>query len=139
MERVIFLLNQTQEERDHLIALTLNGQKWKLRSNAQVTDKQMVDLADSLKGWTKSVYKFGCAFIHLSSFHDYAFNDPFSNIEPEEIESIKTHLNYYHGFPLTTDLNMKSVSFYLPMIFDKIESNLECCIKDLEERRIGTE
>ena len=136
MVRVIYLLRQSLEERNHLINLSVSGRKWKLRSNAQVTDKQMVDLADTLNGWTKSVYKFGCAFIHLSSFHDYAFNDPFLNLETNEINSIKTHLNNYHGFSLTADLNMKSISAYLPMVFDKIESNLECYIKNLEEQRI---
>jgi len=137
MVRVIFLLNQTIEERNHLINLTLNGQKWRLRSNAQVTDRQMVELADTLNGWTKSVYKFGCAFIHLSSFHDYAFNDPFLNLGTDEINDIKTHLNYYHDFSLTEVLTMNSISFFLPMVFDKIESNLECYIQSLEEGRVS--
>ena len=132
MVRVIFLLSKPIDERNHLINLTLTGKKWKLRNNANVTDKQMVELADTLNGWTESVYKFGCAFIHLSSFHDYAFNDPFENLEQDEIQSIKTHLNNYHGFPLTTELTMQSISFYLPMVFDKIEGNLECYIKNLE-------
>ncbi|OFY51335.1 MAG: hypothetical protein A2W85_03675 [Bacteroidetes bacterium GWF2_41_31] len=135
MVRVIFLLSQTIDERNHLISLTLSGQKWRLRSNAQVTDKQMVELADTLNGWTKSVYKFGCAFIHLSTFHDYAFNDPFENLGLDEINSIKTHLNYYHGFPMTDGLTMSSISFYLPRVFDKIESNLESYIQSLEAQR----
>jgi hypothetical protein len=135
MVRVIFLLSQTIDERNHLIDLTLTGKKWKLRSNANVTDKQMVDLADTLNGWTKSVYKFGCAFIHLSSFHDYVFNDPFENLEPEEIDAVKIHLNNYHSFTLTTELTMQSILFYLPMVFDKVEENLECYVKNLEERQ----
>lgn len=136
MIRVIFLLKQTIEERNHLINQTLNGKKWKLKNNKQVSDKQMVDLADSLNGWAKSVYKFGCAFIHLSSFHDYTFNDPFMNLEKDEITSIKKHLNHYHGFPMTMILNMESISFYLPMVFDKIANNLECYIEYLEENKI---
>lgn len=133
MVRVIFLLRQTIDERNHLINLTLTGKKWKLRSNANVTDKQMVGLADTFNGWTESVYKFGCAFIHLSSFHDFVFNDPFENLGQDEIDSIKTHLNKYHSFPLTTKLTMQSISFYLPMVFDKIEGNLEYYVKCLEE------
>ena len=135
MVRVMFLLNQTLEERNHLINLTLTGKKWKLRSNANVTDKQMVDLADILNGWTESVYTFGCAFIHLSSFHDYLFNDPFENLEPDKIDSIRRHLNNYHYFPMKTELTLKSISFYLPMVFDKIEENLECYVKNLEDRQ----
>jgi hypothetical protein len=136
MVRVIFLLSQPIEEREHLINMTLMGKKWKLRNNRIVTDKQMVELANKLNGWTESVYKFGCAFIHLSSFHDYVFNDPFENLEQHEIESIKKHLNDYHAFPLKTELTMQSISFYLPCIFDKIQGNLECYIKDLEKKTL---
>jgi hypothetical protein len=139
MVRVIFLLSRDLDERNHLINLTLSGKKWKLRNNAKVTDKEMVELADTLNGWTNSVYKFGCAFVHLSSFHEYAFNDPFENLESNEINSIKTHLNNYHGFPMVTDLNMKSISPYLPLVFDKIEGNLECYVKHLEEHQIGVD
>lgn len=136
MVRIIFLLNQSDlNERNHLINQTISGQKWKLRSNTQVTDRQMVDLADRLNGWTKSVYKFGCAFIHLSLFHDYTLNNPFENLQTNEINSIKMHLNNYHGFPLTKDLSMQSIARYLPMVFDKISSNLECYIGYLEEEK----
>ncbi len=137
MVRVIYLLNQSLDEREHLVNLTLNGQKWKLRNRTQVTDKQMVDLADTLNGWTKSVYKFGCAFIHLSSFHGYAYNDPFENLDTDEISDIKSHLNQYHGFPLEEDLSIQTISFYLPMVFEKIASNLDCYIRNLEENRRG--
>ena len=137
MVRVIFLLNQSLDERNHLIQQTLNGQKWKLRNNAQVTDKQMADLADKLNGWTQSVYKFGCAFIHLSTYHDYAFRDPFLNLDRDEINSIKTHLNNYHGFPMSNDLSIESVSLYLPMVFDKISANLEHYVAEyLEKKRV---
>jgi len=136
MVRIIFLLSQNIDERNHLINLTLIGKKWKLRNNANVTDRQMVDLADTLNGWTESVYKFGCAFIHLSSLHDYTFNDPFENLEDGEINSIKTHLNNYHLFPMTDALTLQSVSPYLPMVFDKIESNSGYYIERLENREI---
>jgi hypothetical protein len=132
MIRAIFLLSQSLEERSHLINQTLNGQKWKLRNNANITDRQMVELADTLNGWTKSVYKFGCAFIHLSSFHDKT-QDPFRNLGCDEINSVKTHLHNYHDFPITSELTMNSISPYLPMVFDKIEGNLECYIKNIEE------
>jgi hypothetical protein len=136
MVRVIFLLSNTIEEREHLINQTLTGKKWKLRSKTNVTDRQMVELADTLNGWTKSVYKFGCAFIHLSSFHDYIFNDPFDNLKEEELDSIRIHLNNYHGFPLTTELTIQSISRYLPMVFDKITGNLVCYIESLEKQEL---
>lgn len=137
MVRVIFILNQSFEERNNLISQTLNGVKWKLRNNKIVTDKMMVDLAETLNGWTESVYKFGCAFIHLSSYHDYSSIDPFKKLDQSEINSIKMHLNNYHGFPMTTELKIKSISFYLPMVFEKIKGNLECYLEDLESNKIG--
>ncbi len=92
----------------------------------------MVELADTLNGWTKSVYKFGCAFIHLSSFHDYTLNDPFANLEPAEIHSIKTHLHNYHSFPVANNLTVQTIAPYLVMVFDKISGNLECYLQNLE-------
>lgn len=135
MVRVIFLLNQSLYERIHLINSTLNGQKWKLLNNQQVTDKQMVDLASNLNGWEKYVYKFGCAFIHLSSFHDYSFNNPFENLTQEEADSVKNYLNSYHNFPLENELTVESVFDYLPMVFNKIRSNLEYYLVSLENQQ----
>jgi hypothetical protein len=58
----------------------------------------MVDLAQILQGWTRSVYKFGCAFIHLSSLHDYNERDPLSQLPAEEKEI--TSLRQSLGEPL---------------------------------------
>lgn len=136
MVRVIFLLHQSLDERENLIKQTLENKRWKLRGGKQVTDRELVDLADKLNGWTKSVYKFGCAFIHLSSFHDYNTNDPFKSLSKEEINSIKEHLHSSHFFPLSFDLTMETLSDYLPRVFEKIHSNLECYVKDLETNQI---
>ena len=135
MVRALFLLQITNlDEREHLVTQLLNGQKWRrLGANAQVTDKDMVEVADNLNGWTKSVYKFGCAFIHLSTYHEYSDNDPFDSLPSSEVQDIKNHLNYYHGFSLTSELKMNTLSPYIPMVFDKIAGNLECYLTDLEE------
>lgn len=134
MIRVIFLLHQSITERERLIQLTLNGNKWVSANNkTNITDRVMVDLANTLNGWEESVYKFGCSFIHLSIFHDYILNDPFQNIEQKEIAILKSHLNNYHGFPLSKELTMDSVSPYLPMVFHKIKDNLEYYLGVLEK------
>jgi len=134
--RVTFLLNQTLAERNHLINLTLSGHKWRLRSNTQVTDKMMVDLADTLNGWTLSVYKFGCAFIHLSTFHNYVLDNPFLSLSSDELLSIRTHLNTYHQFPMNEELSINSIEKYLPMVFDKIQSNLTYHVRELQENSL---
>jgi hypothetical protein len=140
MVRALYLLQITNlAEREHLVTQLLNGQRWrKLGTNAQITDKNMVEIADSLHGWAKSVYKFGCAFVHLSTYHEYSDNDPFDSLAPNEIQDIKSHLNYYHGFSMSSELKIQTISRYIPMIFDKIAGNLECYLSDLEEGTIRT-
>ena len=89
MIRVIYLLSQNTDRRNQLIDAAANGEKWsQAGSRAKVTDKEMVDLAQSLQGWTQSVYKFGCAFIHLSGLHDYNDRDPLAQLPVEERENI---------------------------------------------------
>jgi hypothetical protein len=97
----------------------------------------MVDLAGTLHGWTNSVYKLGCAFIHLSPLADYKNTNPFQQLPQNEIADIKMHLNNYHGFSLSDDLNMTTIRLYLPMVLDKVSSNLECYIGYLEKNRVG--
>lgn len=131
--RAVFLLSLEMEERHHYIHQTLNNEKWtRPNSRTQITDRHMVDLADSLHGWTNSVYKFGCAFIHLSLMADYRNENPFQQLPINEINDIKQHLNNYHGFPLEDDLSMTTVSPYLLRVLDKVSSNLECYIRSLE-------
>jgi hypothetical protein len=68
MVRVIYLLAQDIPRRTALIESSVAGKRWlKQNSRSPVTDKEMVELAQHLRGWTSSVYKFGCAFIHLSN------------------------------------------------------------------------
>lgn len=83
-------------------------------------------------GWTQSVYKFGCAFIHLSQFHDYLSVDPFSKIEANESDAIKHYLNQYHRFPLDAGLSIAMLRPYLVNVFDKISGNLAYYLDNLE-------
>lgn len=126
MVRVIYLLSCSNERRLSLVKKTLNGTKW------NVTDREMVDFSNQYFGWTKSVYKFGCAFIHLSQFHDYLAENPFTKMEPAETLTIKQHLNSYHGFNLEDDLSFQTLGRYILPVFEKISGNLECYIEDLE-------
>ncbi|TBO44468.1 hypothetical protein [Pedobacter kyonggii] len=138
MVRAIFLLNQDLAPRQHFIGQTLQNEKWTWpNTRSQITDRNMVDLANSMYGWTNSVYKLGCAFIHLSPMADYRNENPFRQLSPDEINSIKQHLHDYHSFPLANDLNMEAVSPYLLKVLDKVSSNLECYIGYLEADKIG--
>ncbi len=138
MIRVIYLLSiDDVDYRNELIELAVQGKKWKRKgSKAQVTDRDMVELAIRLRGWTQSVYKFGCAFIHLSNFHDYQARDPMKALPTEEKVDLLKHMRAYHGGPLTDDPSFDQVACYLPQVFEKVHSNLECYIKDLEQNKV---
>lgn len=135
--RAVFLLSKDLGTRQHFISQTLQNTKWTIpNSKTIITDRNMVNLTDRLHGWTNSVYKLGCAFIHLSPMADYKKSNPFQKLEQNEINDIKQHLHNYHGFQLADSLIMDTVSPYLLRVLDKVSSNLECYIKDLEDNEV---
>lgn len=139
MIRVIYLLTQTEGRREALIDASIRGEKWaQAASRAKVTDKEMVDLAQTLQGWTKSVYKFGCSFIHLSCLHDYSDRDPLWQLPAEEREAILAHCRYYHGGPHPSASAFEDLVPYLPRVFEKIAGNLEHYLKELENGALLT-
>jgi len=139
MVRVIFLIEEPDFSiREHYVEQTLENVKWTLpNSRSAITDRQMVELSNLLFGWTKSVYKLGCAFIHLSPMSNYRNENPFLNLDEVEIQDIKNHLHNYHGFPLASDLNMDNISPYLNKVFTKVSDNLEAYIENFENDAVG--
>jgi len=132
MVRVIFLCTQNASNRQHYINQTLNNEKWTLPGKrTPITDRQMVDFANTINGWEKSVYKLGCAFIHLSAMTDYNHNNPFLQLPPNEQQDIRQHLHNYHSFPLSDNLSVATVGPYLLKVLDKIADNLEYEIQQL--------
>lgn len=133
MIRVIYLLVQPTERRNILIEASVNGTRWSQQgSNRAVTDKEMVELSQRLQGWTRSVYKFGCGFIHLSSLHDYNDSDPLDRLPVEERSDIIEHCRYYHGGPISGTPSFPDLIPYLPRILEKIANNLEHYLGQLE-------
>lgn len=127
MVRVIYLLSCDESVRLSLVADMLNGKKW------NITDRKMVDYSDQYWGWTKFVYKFGCSFIHLSQFHEYLTENPFSKITEEDRLTIKSYLNQYHDFPNNNSLNAETLEPYLIKIFEKISDNMLFYLSELEK------
>ena len=141
MVRVILLLQVSNvRERERLVQSTLHGERWRvLTRNGRlryVTDREMVDLSQHLIGWTLSVYKFGCAFVHLSDFHNYFCQNPFEKLLAEERQDILSHLRYYHGGPRSDNPRMEELACPIPRVFAKIADNLECYVKDLEQGEV---
>lgn len=137
MIRVIFLLNIPEiPQRESLIQKTLNGEKWTFINHNNkvqtITDKDMVNIANDLWGWTQNVYKFGCAFIHLSNFHNYLTEDPFMTLPENEKSDIINQINNYHFANLNIDSNLNDIIPYLPKVMAKISANFEYNIRSLE-------
>jgi hypothetical protein len=132
--RVVFLLaQQDRSYRQQLVRALVDGGKWTAKgSKRRITDREMVDLTNRLHGWTKSVYEFGCAFVHLSSLHDYRSRDPLTQISAEERRAIIRHLRYYHGGPAAEAATFTDIVPLLPRVFEKIADNLECYVSSLE-------
>jgi hypothetical protein len=134
MVRVIYLLTQRPERRELLIEASVTGKQWSREgAKARVTDKEMVDLAQTLQGWTQSVYKFGCAFIHLSSLHDYNDRDPLEQLPEPERNDILEHCRHYHGGPSINSTGFNALVPFLPRVLEKIASNLEFYLAALEK------
>ena len=141
MVRVIWLLSTDDKtERERLIHATLSGEKWTEHTSEgkkrKITDREMVELGQWLHGWTESVYKFGCAFIHLSDFHNHATEDPFRKLHKTEREDILRHMRAYHGGPSGDDPGMAELARYIPQVFDKIAGNLDCYVTSLAEGKM---
>jgi hypothetical protein len=135
--RVMYLLNVGDKTyRQKLIDDTVAGRRWRRRdSKAYITDREMVEAANRMHGWSKSVYRFGCAFIHLSKLHDYHTKDPFIALPEEERTQILDHLRRYHGGLHGEHPTFADVVPYLPRVLDKISSNLEVYVSDLLKQK----
>lgn len=139
MVRAIFLLSRGVQERARLLEDHAQGERWTTATergrHRPVTDADMVALAETLHGWTRSVYRFGCAFIHLSRLHAHRTTDPLSLLEATERRDVLHHLHDYHGCPEGDDVTFDDIAPFLPMVFDKIASNLDCYLRDLQAGR----
>jgi hypothetical protein len=134
MVRVIYLLSiENRARRLALVDASVAGRIWTHEnSRRRVTDRDMVEIAATLAGWTESVYRFGCAFIHLSAFHDCKERDPLQMISRLERDAIIRHMRRYHGGPVGDRPTFGDVVPFLPLVFSKIADNLECYVSRLE-------
>lgn len=73
--RTIHLLSlEDHSERQKLIKAAVNGEPWMVDGKSEIPVeiiyKNMAKHSEQFYAWTASVYKFGCAFIHLSASGD---------------------------------------------------------------------
>jgi hypothetical protein len=68
----------------------------------------------------------------LSSFHDYERRDPLLILPKDEKAAILKHMRAYHGGPTVAEPTFEDLLPYLPAVFEKVASNLECYVEKLE-------
>jgi hypothetical protein len=134
---VLYLLSVKDiHARRRLIDSTLRGGKWTTRSasgrSRNVTDREIVGLAQKLRGWTKSAYKFGCGFLHMSEFHSRFAANPLDKLKYSEKLDILSHLRTYHAAPPAADPDIPELSRYVPRVFEQVSKNLDCYLSRLE-------
>lgn len=131
MIRVLYLLSCSPFVREHHLKQFFQDQRWE-QNGKYITDSLMVKKAVNLHGWASKVYGFACAFIHLSYYHDYYNDDPFSRMDNNNLDIIKNYMIEFHEFNKDKTITFNSLKPYMLDIFHKINGNLECYIEDLE-------
>jgi hypothetical protein len=131
--RVVFLLAQPLPYREALIRASINGERWRRPDGrSAVTDRQMVGLPQRLMGWTQSVYKFGCAFVHLSNLHNYDMADHLAKLPTGAREDLLQHMRDYHGGPKSGQPILDDLLPYIPKALKKISDDLQHYLWQLE-------
>lgn len=131
--RVMYVLSiKDRVRRLELIRDSVEGREWRHPNGRRITDREMVQLCNRLTGWAASVYRFGCAFIHLSHFHDRMAFDPFKALPRSEQREVLSHLARYHGAVGAKRPGMSDLVPYIPSVFQKIADNLHCYLDQLE-------
>ncbi len=140
--RTIHLLSiKDNSERQKQIKASVNGEPWKVDGSSgiplAIIDKGMVEYSEQFYAWTASVYKFGCAFIHLSALDDPSTRDPFHSLPEGYRRDILQHLQSYHGESIEDSASFTDISSFFPAVFDEVSDNLEWylrCLENAEDR-----
>ena len=129
--RIMYLLESDKKEL--FISQTLAGLKWSYIKNGRkynITDAIILNNIFDIQGWEKRVYDLGCAFIHLSNFHNYLLVNPFLSLSENDKKSILQFIKDYHGIELQ-ELNINTIIPVLPLVMEKISKNLQCAVESI--------
>ena len=125
---LLFLLNRNKYEKEHLLKLSINSQKWYFKNNENkkeyITEKVLVDFADSLTGWEKSIYEFGLSFQSISTNFNYLLRDPVKSMGENERKQISNYIREYHKKDFNDDFTLDDLIPVLEEIFQRISNNL---------------
>jgi len=122
---------EDDEEKDLLINQFLDGKRWELEKGF-VTDRKMVEhMTNTLMlGWALHIYDIGCAFVHLSPYHDWAINEPTRNLTIEQRQNIASNVNEHVRCGLYKKYNktMKESFDFNDLV--EISEDVFCKLKD---------
>lgn len=132
--RIMYLLSlKDMAYREQLVKDAVEGRQWMSKGGKKrITDAEMVKFANKLHGWANSVYKFGCAFVHLSKLHDYNDRDPMDELPAAEKADLLHHIRSVHGGPAGANPKMNDIIPLLPLVFRKLRDNLHHYLASLE-------
>ena len=99
----------------------------------------MVEHSNKLDGWSRNVYEFGCAFIHLSNFHNQGEHFLFTQENNSEATKVKEYIKYYHNYEIDVPIRLTQIVELAPQIFDKVSSNLIDYLTALEKGYQGSD
>ncbi|SCX35874.1 hypothetical protein [Agrobacterium rosae] len=119
-------------DRDELCRNALSGARWQRRTSkgnfTDIRDAEFHTYAKDNHSWVSLAYEYSSKFIHLTNFWDYGVSDPLVTMPSEDRSEIVSYLSSYHGFP-GHDLKITDLFEYLPQVFEKIRSNIECYVE----------
>jgi hypothetical protein len=69
-----------------------------------------------MSGWVDPIYDIGCAFIHLSSYHDYANLNPIRNLSNAQRKTIVEHVESHHKIRLNIDFGFNELVEVAPLV-----------------------
>ena len=125
--RLCYFKSKNASEQIILLQQFFAGQPWRGERHL-VRDRDMVNhLADTLMlKWATPIYDIGCAFIHLSPYHDWNndSSDPTRNITIHVRRSIVEHIKEQHQKDLDINFSFDDLILIANDVFVKLRSNI---------------
>lgn len=124
--RLSYFNSKNENEKESLLQQFKLGQRWSGEKGI-VTDRKVVQtLAKSLLlDWATPIYDIGCAFIHLSPYHDWNNSkDPTRNIDNNTRKAIVEHIESHHQKQLSVEFTFYDLVSVAKDVFSKLRGNL---------------
>ena len=122
-------LDSAKEKRD-LIEQFLKGQRWQIEKRL-VSDRKMVThVVNNLGlGWAEHIYDIGCAFIHLSPYHDWGSLLPTENLTQKQREEIVKHVEWNQKIKIKLTFGFEELVQIAPGVLEKLRNTLQYELK----------